>query len=79
MFSFLSSAILNDKCGQDWEYDGASSVYDGRCYRFAVSDYSRWSDAVHQCRTEGGDLASISGYDEQNFLFSEYMVSPINS
>ena len=64
----FSPAIVSNKCGDGWEYDGSFDLYAGRCYNFRVSDYKGWSEASYQCRIEGGDLASISDYNEQGFI-----------
>ncbi|XP_072020400.1 macrophage mannose receptor 1-like [Amphiura filiformis] len=62
------TGIYNDKCGLEWEYDGNSDIYSGSCYLFRFNDYKFWDDALYQCRLEGGDLTSVSGYEEQLFL-----------
>ena len=65
--------IYNDKCGMEWEYDGNPDPQVGSCYLFRYTDYKFWDDAMYQCRIEGGDLASVSGYDAQLFLQCKFI------
>ncbi|KAL3836018.1 hypothetical protein ACJMK2_021471 [Sinanodonta woodiana] len=51
-------------CKRDWR------EYGGKCYLF-VQDKTNWKMALKSCRQEGGDLASVTDQDEQNFLFSQ--------
>ena len=57
----------------EWEYDGNPDPQVGSCYLFRYTDYKFWDDAMYQCRIEGGDLASVSGYDAQLFLQCKFI------
>ncbi|XP_071940909.1 macrophage mannose receptor 1-like [Antedon mediterranea] len=62
----LPTGAFDTRCGIDWVYDSAS----GKCYLLRPSDYKDWAGARDQCLIEGGDLVSITSYEEENFLIS---------
>lgn len=52
------------KCGPDWKYN----ALDDFCYQ-VISDHPKtWPDAQWDCNRRGGNLSSISGPREQNFI-----------
>ncbi|XP_021363194.1 uncharacterized protein LOC110456661, partial [Mizuhopecten yessoensis] len=52
------------KCGPDWIYNSL----DDYCYQIIDDHPKTWPDAQWDCNRRGGNLSSISGPREQNFL-----------
>ncbi|XP_038058027.1 macrophage mannose receptor 1-like [Patiria miniata] len=62
---------FESRCGWGWEYDVASET----CYTFRPDSSENWQDALYQCRVEGGDLISITGLEDQQFINSRLQFS----
>ncbi|XP_022088512.1 macrophage mannose receptor 1-like [Acanthaster planci] len=52
------------RCGMGWEYDASTNT----CYVFRPHLFENWHDALYQCRVEGGDLISVTGPEDQQFI-----------
>merc|ERR1712126_174505 len=50
----------------DWKY----FHYTKKHYRLIVTSKRNWDDARNDCRSQGGDLASVTSRYENNFLKS---------
>ena len=56
-------ARWSSRCGIGWYLDAMM----GNCYQINT-DRKTWPDARAACLAQGGDLASISGLNEQGFV-----------
>ena len=59
----FSAARWSSRCGIGWYLDAMM----GNCYQINA-DRKTWPDARAACLAQGGDLASISGLNEQGFV-----------
>ena len=66
--AFLSTteAPVSKECGPGWSYDPMG----GSCFSLNQEPLN-WEDARIACQEKGGDLASISGTNDQNFINGE--------
>ena len=54
---------LDERCKPGWK------SYEGQCYYLGNQTIS-WFDAQSKCRSEGGDLITISNKPQQDFMTS---------
>lgn len=55
---------ISQLCGFGWIYSSSSNV----CYQAVLGQPQTWQGARAYCQQAGGDLLSISGVSEQNFV-----------
>lgn len=63
---FLSTALSNANCGAGWEDVPNSDI----CFKFNTNVLT-WLDALSDCHSSGGDLASIANSMEQYYLMGK--------
>ncbi|KAH3841528.1 hypothetical protein DPMN_114994 [Dreissena polymorpha] len=58
------SDVLSPQCGTGWSYSSS----DNNCYQVVLNRPKTWSAARADCIQQGGDLLSVPGRLEQNFV-----------
>lgn len=62
-FTVTLPAPVTQQCGPGWAYDGMSNA----CFMLN-HELLTWNAALERCREVGGDLASITGNNDQSFI-----------
>ena len=59
----FTTAPVTEECGAGWSYDPMG----GACYALNHNALT-WEDASVECQDRGGNLASITGTNDQNYI-----------